>query len=241
MGFVSRSLRALFVLAFAAAFVLPLRASSGGPNIGALMDAYGGRGVLSGVRTLSLQGKITTFFSPDSGTYVVELKRPGKLLVDISYTEKRERRILNNGRGYSGSGAGSEEVQGMAVAAMVYQYNQMDLPFGLAEGTLALHVLRRGTLHGRAVDVAEIRDRAGKKHMEVDIDLASHRIVRTAANFGMGGEQAVLSAEFGDFRKVSGILLPYLITNYAGDMKISETRVESYSVNGAISDAVFLP
>jgi hypothetical protein len=104
-----------------------------------------------------------------------------------------------------------------------------------------VRVLRRGMFRGRSVEVVEVRDRKGKKRMEADIDRTSHHIVRTAASFGMGGEQAVLSAEFGDFRKVHGVLLPFLITNYAGDIKISETRIEAYTINGTMSDEVFSP
>ncbi len=57
----------------------------------------------------------------------------------------------------------------------------------------------------------------------------------------MGGEKAVLSSEFGDFRKTGGIMLPFTIVNYADGSKISETRITTYTVNPDMADSVFSP
>lgn len=48
-----------------------------------------------------------------------------------------------------------------------------------------------------------------------------------------------MSAEFGDFKKVGRIALPFTIVNYADGSKISETRIIKYTINPDISDSAF--
>jgi hypothetical protein len=48
-----------------------------------------------------------------------------------------------------------------------------------------------------------------------------------------------LGAEFSDYRKVDGILLPFKITNYADSTKISETEIIKYSINPAVDEATY--
>jgi outer membrane lipoprotein-sorting protein len=205
-----------------------------------VIQAYGGKDALSRITCLSEKGAITAYMRGGKGTYSVVMKRGRKLLVEIAYTNMTEKRILNGDRGYRGSEAQVTEVQGAPYDAMVYQYNQLDLPYGLADGTLTAKYLRKGMVRGRTVDVLEVVDGKGNK-MEMSVDKETHRILKTSASFGHGAQSAVLSAEFGDFKKVDGVLLPFEIANYAGEFKISDTRISSYTLNKDIRDSVFAP
>jgi hypothetical protein len=57
----------------------------------------------------------------------------------------------------------------------------------------------------------------------------------------VGTETTSLSAEFGDFKSLDGILLPFKIINYAGGQKISFTTIDRYQINPAIHDSLFKP
>ncbi len=208
--------------------------------IAKIIQAYGGKDALARVSSLTAEGKITTFMPKDEGTYFLTMKRNRKLLVNIKYTKRTEKRILNGSRGYSGTDKEVTEVTGSAYDAMVYQYNQMDLPYGLLDGTFRAKYLRKDNFHGRPADILKVTDRAGNE-MEAVVDSENYHIVKTTGTFGTGQEKAGLSAEFEDFRKVDGILFPFIIVNYADGFKISVTRIIKYTINPDIGDLVFSP
>jgi len=209
-------------------------------EVAKIIQAYGGKDALERVSSLAAEGKIITFMPKDEGTYFYYLKRNRQLLVDIKYTKRTEKRILNGDRGYRGTDEGTAEVTGSAYDAMAYQYNQLDLPYGLLDGAFKVTYLRKDSFHARPVAVLKFTDRAGNE-MEAAVDSENYRIVKTTGFFGMGREKAGLSAEFSDFRMVVGVMLPFTIVNYADGFMISETRISKYTINPNISDSVFSP
>ncbi len=209
-------------------------------EVAEIIRAYGGKDALSRVSALTAEGKITTFMPEDKGTYFLYLKRSGKLLVDIKYTKRTEKRILNGDKGYSGTDEKVAEVTGPSYNAMVYQYDQLDLPYGLLDSAFGVRYVKKDRLRERTVDVLGLIDRSGNE-MDIAVDSETHFIVKTSGSFMMGGEKAVLSSEFRDFRKVGGIELPFTLVNYADGFKISETRITKYTVNPDIGDSVFSP
>lgn len=218
----------------------PLYAAESGTVADRIIEAYGGRERLAAVRSITAEGRITAFLRGDEGTYQRTLRRDGSLFVDIVYSRSSERRILHNGKGYRGTGGKVEEVSGPRYLAMVYQYNELDLPYGLLDGTLTVSGLRKDTVHGVAAYVFRLADRAGSQ-MDVVVNAKNYRIVKCTGTFVVGTESTSLSAEFEDFRTINGILLPFKIVNYAGGMKISATAIASYQINPAIDDSLFKP
>jgi hypothetical protein len=209
-------------------------------EVAKIIQAYGGKETLTRVSSLAAEGKITTFMPKDGGTYSYYLKRNRHLLVDIKYTKRTEKRILNGNLGYSGTDEEAAEVTGSTYDAMVYQYNQLDLPYGLLDSAFRVTYLRKDSFHSRPVVVLKLTDRAGNE-MEAAVDSENYHIVKTIGFFGMGREKAGLSTEFSDFRMVDGVLLPFTIVNYADGFKISKTKISKYTINLNISDAAFSP
>ncbi len=205
-----------------------------------VIHAYGGRGALSRISSLAAEGNIMTYMPKDGGTYFFYLKRSGKLLVDIKYAKRTEKRILNGDRGYSGTDEAVAAATGPAYDAMVYQYNQLDLPYGLLDDAFRVAYLRGDRLGGRPVTVLKFTDRAGNE-MEAAVDSENYHIVKTTALFRVGQDKARLSAAFSDFRVVDGVVLPFTIVNYADGFKISETKFANYTINPDIGDSVFSP
>ncbi len=205
-----------------------------------IVRAYGGREALSRVTSLRAEGEISAFMPEDRGPYVYVLKRSRKLLVDIRYSKGSEKRILDGDKGYSGTNQEVSSVSGAAYRAMVYQYDQLDLPYGLLDGALKVASAKKGRFRGRAVVVLKLRDRSGNE-IEAAVDDKTHLIVKTSGSIAVGGAKAVLSSEFSDFRKTGGIVLPFTIVNYADGFKISETKIARYTVNPDITDSVFSP
>ena len=205
-----------------------------------IIEAYGGKERLAAVRSVAAEGRITALMRGDEGVYRRTLRRDGSLVVDIVYRRSSERRLLINGKGYRGTGGPLEEVSGPRLQAMLYQYNELDLPYGLIDDAFSVTELRGDTVDQETVRVLRCTDRKGNQ-MDVFVSAESCRIVKCEGSFVVGNESTSLSAAFDDFRTVDGVLLPFRIVNYAGGRKISVTTIDRYQINPAIDDALFRP
>ena len=214
------------------------------PNYGTVMEriieAYGGRERLARVASVAAEGRITALVRGDEGIYRRVLQRDGKLFVDIIYKRSTERRILNGPRGFRGTKVQFEEVSGTRYLAMVYQYNELNLPYGLLDKSYTLSEMRKDTLKGKEVRVFKCTDHANNV-MEVSVSAENYHIVKTTGTFAMGAQSTSLSSEFSDFRSVGGILFPFRIDNYADANKISEIIITRYMVNPPFDASLFTP
>ena len=208
--------------------------------IARIIEAYGGRTNLSGVFALSAEGRIQKHFPDDSGSYVRHMQRDRKLFVEIRYTNATERRVLNGKRGYRSMNGKLEAVKGPPYDAMVYQYNQIDLPFGFLDGSFRVVSVHRDSLSGEDVNVVRLQDTEGYE-LDISVRAADSLILRAVGYFKVGSSRTNLGAEFSDFRKVEGILLPFKIINYARGSKLGETTITQYRINPRIDNSVFQP
>lgn len=202
-----------------------------------VIAAYGGRNALIRVQAMSAEGTITRFTSKDEGTYTRFMRRDGNLFVSIAYPNSLEVRLLNGPQGYRGAPGQLKAVSGDLYLAMVYQYNQLDLPFGFLDNALKPTAFLKSDRPGEE-DTIRCEDRAGNA-LEVTVRRSDFRIVKTTGYFQVNSASTSLSAEFDDFRKVEGVLLPFKIVNYAGGTKISETQITRYKINPYISGSTF--
>jgi hypothetical protein len=205
-----------------------------------MFDAYGGRERLSQIHSIAAEGRITALIRGDQGVYHRALRRDGKLFVDIKYTRSRETRILSGTQALRGVDGKMEQVSGPGYLAMVYQYNELSMPFALLDDSFSVQDLGRESRDGAAVRVLRCTDRAGNS-MDLFVDEFTYRIVKTLGRFSVGDKTTSLSAEFSDFRFVEGVLVPFKIVNYAGGTRISETIIDDYLFNAPLSDAMFEP
>ncbi len=205
-----------------------------------IFDAYGGRERLSRITSIAVEGSITALVRGDHGAYRRALRRDGKLFVDIQYTRSRETRILNGTRALRGVDGKTEEVSGPGYLAMVYQYNELSMPYALLDDSFAVKDLGRESPAGASVRVLRCTDHAGNS-LDLFVNEATYRIVKTLGSFSVGKESTTLSAEFSDFRFVDGVLVPFRIVNYAGGTRISETIIDDYLFNARMGDSMFDP
>ncbi|HYA85956.1 MAG TPA: hypothetical protein VEI57_02685, partial [Nitrospirota bacterium] len=126
-----------------------------------IIEAYGGRERLAKIEAVAAEGQITALMRGGEGTYTRTFRRDGKLFVDISYARLSEKRILNGNKGFRSAGGPFEEVSGPRYLAMVYQYNELNLPYGFLDNSFTVTELRRDTLNGADVFVLQCTDRAG--------------------------------------------------------------------------------
>jgi hypothetical protein len=205
-----------------------------------IVEAYGGRELLAKVKAVSAEGRIIALVRRDEGTYRRYLRRDGKLFVNITYSRSDERRILDGTRGYRAAGGQVEEVFGPRYLAMLYQYNELNLPFGFIDSVYQVNELPEETLNGVEVRVLRVTDRGGNE-LQLLINANNYQIVKSTGVFVMGSQSVSLSTENSDFRFVNGILFPFRIVNYAGGQKISEINMTQYLINPPFNDSLFKP
>ena len=208
--------------------------------ISRILNAYGGKEKLAKVLSISAEGRIKKNFPDDEGTYYRCMQRGKKLFVDIKYTNSSEQRILNGKKGYRGNNGKLEEVKGTPYDAMVYQYNQLDLPFGLVDGSLKVIDIHEDTLNGMKVEVLDLKDEDGYE-IEAFVSAKDYLIQKVIGYFTLGRNKTNLAAEFMNFRDVQGIVLPFKIVNYSRASKLSETTILQYQINPEIDGSMFNP
>jgi hypothetical protein len=205
-----------------------------------MFDAYGGRERLSQIHSIAAEGKITALIRGDHGVYRRAWRMDGKLFVDIRYTRSRETRILNGTRALRGIDEKMEDASGPGYLAMVYQYNELSMPFALLDGSFDVKDVGREARSTGYARILRCTDRAGNS-IDVFVDEKTYRIVRTLGSFSIGDTSTTLGAVFSDFRFVDGVLMPFKIVNYAGGTKTNETIIDDYLFNANLSDALFDP
>ncbi len=205
-----------------------------------ILDAYGGKPAISQIQSIAAEGSITAIVRGDHGTYRRAWRKDGKLYVDIQYTKSRETRILNETRALRSVDGKLEEVSGPSAAAMIYQYNELSMPFALLDDSFEIQNRGMELAEGGEARVLRCTDRAGNS-IDLFVNETTHRIVKTRGNFTVGGKPATLSSEYSNFRFIHGVLLPLKIVNYSGETRISEIVIDDYQLNGPLSDALFNP
>jgi len=207
-----------------------------------IISAYGGEDVVKRSRKVYAAGDITAFMRNYKGIYARYLERDSKLRVETAYANgSSELRILNGKTGWRRMDKTPfMEVKEYQLLAMVYQYKQLDMPYGLLTGQYNITDEGSSTLNGAEVEVLDLEDSEGPP-MKIYVDLKSFHIVRIEGYFFVKGNLTSLAAEFGDFRKVDGLLLPFKITNFGSGQLIGETIIKKYKINPSIEGSLFKP
>lgn len=209
--------------------------------INKVIDAYGGKEAVEGINALHAKGRTEAFMLHSNGTYELYFKRGRKLRIETRYGRSWELRILNGDRGYrAAESLPLEEVFGPRYFAMVYHYKHLDILHDLIKGAYRIHSVGRASIDGNNAEVLQLSDKDGAA-MDICVDEHSFLIVKVTGYFSSGNKSTYLSAEFSDYKKVGGSLFPFLITNYAGGIKIAQTVIDKYFINPEIADSIFEP
>ncbi len=206
-----------------------------------VVKAYGGAEVIEMTRAIYARGKIKAIVRQDEGTYTRYFMRGRKLRVEIKYSRSRETRIFNGSRGWRGTDKKPlQEVTGHRLFAMVYQYKQLDIVYGLLKNKYTIKYTGERTLGEKKFAVMELMDKEGPL-IEVFVDLDNYLIIYVAGHFKIKNNVVVLSVVFSDFRMVEGMPMPYKISNFSGEVRTGENLIEEYLINPEMGPDLFKP
>lgn len=204
-----------------------------------IVQAYGGAEAIERIVAVNAEGEIKTLMRDESGTYKRWFKRTRMLRVETVFPQRAETRLLDGEQVWrSAGGSALKLASGPSHLAVVYQYKQLDLPYGLLKGGYNLRYAGKDRLNGRETEAMEVWDDEGPP-MRVNVDAASHYIVGVSGSLSQGGHSMALAVEFSDFRPVEGMPMPFHLRNHAGGRPVSETTIQRYTVNPPDDPSLF--
>jgi hypothetical protein len=209
--------------------------------VGQIVQAHGGAVAIERVTALNAEGEIQSPLRNDHGAYKRWLQRPRLLRLDIAYQRGTESRILNGDQVWRSDGAAAlKYLTGMSALAVIYQYKQLDLPYGLLKDAYRLSLAGEERVGDLETVVLEVRDAEGPP-MRVNVDRTSQRIVRVSGRIESGSAAMELAVVFSDYRLVEGVPMPFRLQHFAGGMAVSDTVIARYSINPVQDEALFTP
>jgi outer membrane lipoprotein-sorting protein len=185
------------------------------------------------------RGRINNVMRGGEGSYARYLERPGRLRIEIMPEQGGEVRVLADGRGWQGDVKQLHRARPVTVQAMVYQLSYLDLPMSLTDKSVPVFYGGSRVLEGQTFDLLELTPAGGSRGVRVYVDKESRLIVRVAADFDMGMGASELSTRYEDFRKVDGVLFPFRLINYAGDMTLSVITITDLKINDPLAPGLF--
>ena len=214
---------------------------SGSELVASVLKAYGGEGAVRKVMSVTAKGRITEFLNGKEGNYARYFERPGKLRIEVMPEQGGEIRILNKNHGWHVGSGGLVPVSPLVLQSMIYQYSYLDLPMGLADGSLQVKYGGKQSHNGRDGYLLLIELKKAPQ-LRLLIDAKTHLIVKVSSTFAMGMMGAgELSTEYSDFHAIDGVLFPFRLINFAGDMKLSEIVLSEITINRKIPAEFFAP
>lgn len=185
----------------------------GGPRAVARMQAYRVRAEVDARRQGGAAGRVTRDF-----------QAPDRLRVEIAYPRAAEVRILDGDRGWRGDDGRLQRVDGPPRTAMEYQLLRSEIPW------VFVHHRSRMEDRGEAFRQGAACRRVGLPwSQDLDltywVDAASRRVVWVEGTVRFPGGQTGFATDYGDFRRVEGLLVPFLEENYAGGAHTGTTRI----------------
>lgn len=188
-----------------------------------VIDAYGGEKAMRGVHGYHAAGNQVATQSDQTAHTDRWFARPDRLRLDLAYPDHAEIRVTSGKDGWSGSAPDKlTAANPMKLQAMRLQTVRLDLPLRLLEQRDKIES-REPDENGRIVLRLPIDDGL---YIDYHVDPKTWLIMH--ATTGMTNPPMEFSADYDDFRKVSGVLVPYQEITFAGTTMTSKFQITSF-------------
>ncbi len=205
----------------------PVRA---GDDLTALLDGvvatYGGPRAVAATRAYRVEADVIARLRSRTGRVRRDFQAPDRLRVEIAYPGVTEVRLLDGARGWRGDATRVQRVTGLPLAAMEYQFLRTAIPW-----VFSAH---RGRFEDRGRQVVGADDYrlvglpwSGQLDLTYWINAVSRRVERVEAVLRGGRGRTGFGTGYRDFRRVDGVLVPFVEENYASGRHTGTTRVRS--------------
>ncbi len=225
---------ALTLLAAAAVLTAPACAQTPDPGrvVDAVLEAYGGARVLDGVKALRLEGTIVTATRGQHGRFIRIVEGAHNLKVLLHYSDHVEIRLVDGARGWNGdTPENMKAASGPMLAAMELQASRSWVPWILEVMRDSLRVERADS---RVVVMSG--GLAPGLALRFWVDANTHHVLRTESDMDTDGMKMQFATDYGDFHRVSGVLVPFQEVSFAGGTHTASLTVEKARINPPPAD-----
>lgn len=188
--------------------------------------AYGGPAAVAKMDAYRVVGRLTKMMGGGEGRIVRDYRAPAALRVAISYPTHDELRILDGPVGWRGDGPDMRPAEGPLYDSMMYHLLRSDLPGALLRNRDRIVGLGEQEREGAIYQVL-VMPWSETLEMKYWVDPSSARVIRAEGVLKAGPMILDFAAEYGDFRVVDGVLVPFLEANFASGNRVATTTIES--------------
>jgi outer membrane lipoprotein-sorting protein len=240
-SYMKRRIGAVISVGMAAITISGLRAETPQEIAAEIIYARGGLERIHNIQTERMAG--TIFVDDQQGTFLREVKRPGKLRMEIELNGKVAITTYNGVTGWrldelNGTGQAqalsSVEIKSLASEA------DIDGPFVNVEqkGT-NINVVGPEMLGESLVDKMQVTLESGEKEVYY-VESTGHYILLRENTRSVAGKTTVTATFYKNFQRVEGVLFPFIIASStkAGGHAVT-LQFESIQLNGTFDDSDF--
>ncbi len=199
-------------------------------DLGAMLDGviatYGGPRAVARTAAFRVEAEVAARLRNRVGRIRREFQAPDRLRVEITYPGVTEVRILDGDRGWRGDATRVQRVTGLPRTAMVYQMLRSAVPW-----VFSAHRDRFEDRGRQVVGTDDYRLAGLPWSDQLDItywiNAVSRRVERVEAVLRGGRGRTGFGTGYRDFRRVDGVLVPFVEENYASGRHTGTTRVRS--------------
>lgn len=199
-------------------------------DLGALLDStvetYGGPRVVARMQAYRVEADVDARPQGGTGRVTRDFEAPDRLRVEIAYSNGTEVRILNGERGWRGDDTRLQRVDGPPKTAMEYQLLRSAIPWVLVHHRARLEdrgEASRGGVTYRRVGLPW----SAALDLTYWIDPVNRRVVWVEGIVRFPGGQTAFATGYDNFRRVEGLLVPFVEESYAGGGHTGTTRVRA--------------
>jgi len=164
-----------------------------------ILQAYGGRAALEGVKSVKHSGTIQSYRLKKTGSLKRLFVVPGKLLVEMKYPDGPHEQRITTPEGAWRDGRPASAPMHMA---MELQTARFRLPLLLTQHPVTILGEDKNKVH-LGLKLTEVSS------LEVFVERKSWRIVRSVGLMAMGEMNIAFTTDYSDFRKVDGVLFAH--------------------------------
>jgi hypothetical protein len=199
--------------------------------------AYGGKEALARAGVTRQDGRVTSLLHQGQGKIVRAYVRPGKLRVETRWPDGTgEVRVLDGGTGWRDG----EPAAGPPLAAMILQAARLDLPALLSAWVAKVEDRGTGEVDGKPVRILSLQPAPGLV-VQAEVEIATARVLRSRGTSSDPGMPLAFETTYADFRKVDGVLVPFLEKNWANGRSTGETVLEKVTFPKTLPEGMFRP
>ena len=224
-----------------AAIGLEIRAQTPDDIAAGIVHARGGAGRIQGIQTERMTG--TVWIGDQQGSFIREVKRPGKLRMEITLGGKTTIETYDGATGWKVDGiAGNGQPQELSSAEKKILAEEADLdgPFvDFAGKGVRIEVLDKEMLGPSLVWKLKVTLKSGETEVYYVESTGCYILLRESTRPGAQGP-TTYDTLYKDFRRVEGVLFPYtVVSSVNGGDPIMALRFGGIQLNGTIDDADF--